>query len=62
LWERTLWKSGSIRYGKADSDAEISAQYGRLTYIADTLLHGSFLACGPPSRLMKVHLIITLKT
>lgn len=32
LWERTLWKSGSIRYGKADSDAGISVRYGRLSY------------------------------
>ena len=30
--ERTLWKSGSIRYGKADSDAEISVRYGWLSY------------------------------
>ena len=29
---------------------------------ADTLLHGPSLACGPPSRLMKVHLIVTFKT
>ena len=28
----TLWKSGSIRYGKADSDAGISVRYERLSY------------------------------
>lgn len=31
LWERTLWKSDSIRYGKADSDAEISVRYERFS-------------------------------
>ena len=30
--------------------------------IADTLLHGPFPAYGPPTRLMKVHLIVTFKT
>ena len=29
---------------------------------ANTLLHGPILACAPPSRLMKVHLIVTCKT
>ena len=29
---------------------------------ADTLLHGPIFAYGPPSRLMKVHLIVTFKT
>ena len=30
--------------------------------IADTLLHGPFPPCGPPSKLIKVHLIVTFKT
>ena len=30
--------------------------------IADTLLHSPILARGPPSKLMKVHLIVTFKT
>lgn len=47
---------------RADSDAGISVRYGRLSYIADTLLHGPILARGPPSKLMKVHLIVTFKT
>lgn len=55
-------KVGFIRYGKADSDAEISVRYMGGSAIADTLLHGPIFACGPPSRLMKVHLIVTFKT
>lgn len=42
LWERTLWKCGLIRYGKADSDAGISVRYGWLSYSGYAAARPSF--------------------